>query len=216
MDENEKTIRKTYSLPSRIVTQEDGDTFVRTLTYTACEDGSCELLCIQSNGIQESILCNPNGITLLQTVRQADGTVSYRLERTLDENGRVAGEICSYAHGYRTEYTEYRYDTTGNVTEKLDYDSKERLSLRTVITRDAEGKPIQHTVYDVYGEEIRILTWEYDERGRKTQQTEDDFMEMGSARYTYGENENGSRWECATIYGGWGDREPPCGRIRSP
>ncbi|MCH5183598.1 MAG: hypothetical protein J1E00_05405 [Oscillospiraceae bacterium] len=221
MDENEKTIRKTYSLPSRIVTQEDGDAFVRTLTYTACEDGSCELLCVQGNGIQEHIVCNPNGIALSRTRRKADGTVSYRIECILDENGRIAQERRIAQEAHRIEH---KYDTNGNETEQLCYTAyngaEEKLLSRTVMTRDTEGRSLQHTKYDAYGDEYRILTWEYDERGRKTQYTEDDFMEMCSARYTYGETENGSRWECTTIYDGLGEIDrryveeyDPCDRL---
>lgn len=202
MCENEKTVRKTYALPSRIVSRdEDGET-VCTLTYTPREDASCELLCSGDDGLQVWFLCDAHGNVTERIKREADGTISHHFERKVDEQGNLTDMIYFDSDGQITMRFEHRYDADGNETERRQYD-REQLQSRLVYENNAQGKLRRMTEYDHSGIVRQQVKWEYDEHGRETKRTEFDGDEHIEevVLSAYGEGENGTRWEEYTLYG---------------
>lgn len=208
MDENEKTVRKIYSLPSRIVSRDkDGET-VSTTTYTPRVDGNCELLCVRNDGMQAWFVCDTRGNVTERVDRKADGSISHHFKRKFDEKGNFTGELCFDGEGRITKRFEYRFDANGNETERLHYEA-EQLQSRLVYENNAEGKLCRMTEYGADGSAKKRVDWEYDKRGRETKRAE--FDSAGHAKevvcFAYGENEDGSRWSECTVYGANGEIE---------
>ena len=202
MGENEKTVRETYSLPSRIVSRDrDGETAC-ALTYTLLEDGNCKLLCVRNDGMQAWFVCDTRGNVTERIDREADGTISLHFERKYDENGNFTDERHFNSDGQISTRIAYRYDWAGIETERLYYKA-EQLQVRLVYENNADGKLRRMVEYDGNDSIRQQVEWEYDERGRVTKRTEFDGTEhieevVFSA---YGEGENGTRWEEYTSYG---------------
>lgn len=208
MNENEKIVRKPYSLPSRIVSRdEDGET-VCALTYTPREDASCELLCLRNDGMQAWFVCDPHGNVAERIEREADGTISHHFEHKYDKKGNFTDEIYFDGDGRITKRFEYRYDADGNETERLHYEA-EQLQSRLVYENNEQGKLRRMTEYDANGSVTMRVEWEYDERGRETKRAEFDSADHAKEviLYTYGENEDGRHWGECTVYGTNGEIE---------